>query len=103
MMILDPRFKRNYVSDKKKYAWFLDQYKNPSETVHTFSEILGWFKKNNLDFVSSIPFNFNINKPLLEPKKISSKTEIFFQEMSQMFSLSQIDEGGFFIMIGRKK
>tara|TARA_B100001750_G_C15481828_1_gene585881 strand:+ start:74 stop:1054 length:981 start_codon:yes stop_codon:yes gene_type:complete len=103
MMILDPRFKRSYVSDKKKYAWFLDQYKNPSETLHTFSEILDWFKKNNLDFVSSIPFNFNIDKPLLESKKIPSKTETFIQEISQIFSLRQIDEGGFFIMIGKKK
>ena len=41
---LDKRF-REKISDKKKYAWFLDQYKNPSETTHTYLEVSNWFNE----------------------------------------------------------
>jgi ubiquinone/menaquinone biosynthesis C-methylase UbiE len=103
MMFTDPRFKRSNISDQKKYAWFLDQYKNPSETVHTVSEILGWFEKNSLEFISSIPFDFQVNKSLFEKNEIPSKLKLNIKEITQMFSSSQIEEGGFFIMIGKKK
>jgi len=103
MMFTDPRFKRSNISDQKKYAWFLDQYKNPSETVHTVSEILGWFEKNGLEFISSIPFDFQVDKSLFEKKEIPSKLKLNIKEITQMFSSSQIEEGGFFIMIGKKK
>ena len=103
MMFTDPRFKRDYVSDKKKYAWFLDQYKNPSETVHTYAEIIKWFEKNNIEFISSIPFDFNSNELLFEKKQKQSQLKLSFNEITKIFSPSQIEEGGFFIMIGQKK
>jgi len=103
MMFIDSRLRSSQVSDQKKYAWFLDQYKNPSETVHTVSEILGWFEKNNLEFISSMPFDFKVDKPLFEKKEIPKKLRLNFIEIKQMFSPSQIEEGGFFIMIGKKK
>tara|TARA_Y100000816_G_C26102860_1_gene585025 strand:- start:1947 stop:2927 length:981 start_codon:yes stop_codon:yes gene_type:complete len=103
MMFTDPRFKKNYISDKKKYAWFLDQYKNPSETVHTYAEILKWFEKENIEFISSIPFDFNLFEPIFKKKEAQSGLKLKIKEMSKIFSLSQIKEGGFFIMIGKKK
>jgi ubiquinone/menaquinone biosynthesis C-methylase UbiE len=97
---LDPRFKEN-ISKEKKYAWFLDQYKNPSEKLYTLSEILNWFEKNKIEYISSIPFDFSVNDHLFK-KKIINKSELFFSEILLAFNLRQIYEGGFFVTIGRK-
>ena len=98
---LDKRF-REKISDKKKYAWFLDQYKNPSETTHTYLEVLNWFKVENIEFLSSIPFDFNPENKLFQKKESKNRFEIFLNEISLAFNLRQIDEGGFFVMIGKK-
>ena len=98
---LDKRF-REKISDKKKYAWFLDQYKNPSETTHTYHEVLNWFKVENIEFLSSIPFDFNPENKLFQKREAKNRFEIFLNEISLAFNLRQISEGGFFVMIGKK-
>ena len=98
---LDKRF-REKISDKKKYAWFLDQYKNPSETTHTYLEVLNWFKDENIEFLSSIPFDFNPENKLFQKREVKNRFEIFLKEISLAFNLKQISEGGFFVMIGKK-
>ena len=98
---LDKRF-REKISNKKKYAWFLDQYKNPSETTHTYLEVLNWFKVENIEFLSSIPFDFNPENKLFQKREAKNRFEIFLNEISLAFNLRQIDEGGFFVMIGKK-
>lgn len=99
---IDRRFSEN-LSERKKYAWFKDQYNNPHETKHSYHEVIQWFKKNNIDFINSIPFNFDINEKIFNRKSILTKSEIFFKEYSMIFNSRQIYEGGFFIMIGQKK
>jgi len=94
------------LSDEKKYAWFNDQYKNPKESIHTYSEILHWFNDAGIEFVSSIPFSFSDNlleKKLFDKQKKSGKLEMLYKEILQSISYRQIKEGGFFIMIGKKK
>ena len=98
---LDKRF-REKISNKKKYAWFLDQYKNPSETTHTYLEVLNWFKVENIEFLSSIPFDFDPENKLLQKREAKNGFEIFLNEISLAFNLQQISEGGFFVMIGKK-
>ena len=99
---LDKRF-REKISDKKKYAWFLDQYKNPSETTHTYLEVLNWFKVENIEFLSSIPFDFNPENKLFQKREAKNRFEIFLNEISLAFNLNQIyQEGSFFVMIGKK-
>ena len=98
---LDKRF-RDKISDKKKYAWFLDQYKNPSETTHTYLEVLNWFKVENIEFLSSIPFDFNPENKLFQKREAKNRFEIFLKEISLAFNLKQISEGGFFVIIGKK-
>ena len=99
---LDKRF-RDKISDKKKYAWFLDQYKNPSETTHTYLEVLNWFKVENIEFLSSIPFDFNPENKLFQKREAKNRFEIFLNEISLAFNLNQIyQEGSFFVMIGKK-
>ena len=58
---------------------------------------------NSTIFISSIPFDFQVNKSLFEKNEIPSKLKLNIKEITQMFSSSQIEEGGFFIMIGKKK
>ena len=99
---LDKRFSTN-ISEKKKYAWFRDQYQNPHETKHTFSEVIKWFDQNNIEYLNSIPFDFNFNNKLLLKQKPKSKYFMFLNELSLMANLAQINEGGFFVMIGKKK
>ena len=98
---LDKRF-REKISYKKKYAWFLDQYKNPSETTHTYLEVLNWFKVENIEFLSSIPFDFNPENKLFQKREAKNRFEIFLKEISLAFNLKQANEGGFFVMIGKK-
>ena len=99
---LDKRF-REKISNKKKYAWFLDQYKNPSETTHTYLEVLNWFKVENIEFLSSIPFDFNPENKLFQKREAKNRFEIFLNEISLAFNLNQIyQEGSFFVMIGKK-
>ena len=98
---LDKRF-REKISNKKKYAWFLDQYKNPSETTHTYHEVLNWFKVENIEFLSSIPFDFNPENKLFQKREAKNRFEIFLNEISLAFNLKQISDGGFFVMIGKK-
>ncbi len=101
LKFIDKRFSEN-ISDDKKYAWFKDQYHNPHETKHTYHEILKWFKENKIEFINSIPFNFDINDKIFNKKEILNKSELFIKEFSLMFNPRQIYEGGFFVMIGKK-
>ena len=97
---IDKRFSEN-LSDKKKYAWFKDQYNNPHETKHSYNEVINWFNENDIEFINSIPFNFDLNDKIFLKKK-DDKFKIFLKEFFLMFNLRQIYEGGFFVMIGKK-
>ena len=55
LYILDPTLKNLKVSKEERDAWIQDQYFHPIESLHTLDEILSWFKKNNIDFINSIP------------------------------------------------
>ena len=99
--IIDWRLTEN-ISKKKKHAWLLDQYYNPSETKHTFFEILDWFTENKIEYISSIPFDFDINKKIFEKRNISNKINYFIKEFGMTFDPRQLYEGGFFVMIGKK-
>src|ERR671933_65146 len=40
---------------EKKRTWWADQFAHPHETVHTVSEVLGWFEECGLDYAASLP------------------------------------------------
>lgn len=101
LMKLDRRFKEE-ISEEKKYAWFKDQYNNPHESTHTYSELIKWFDEENIEYICSIPFDFDIEKKLLQKKDRLSKAESFVSDLSLAFNKNQIYEGGFFVMIGKK-
>jgi hypothetical protein len=55
MQFLDSQIRDRAANQGRKDAWFLDQYKNPHESKHTFGEVQGWFKGNDFEFMNSIP------------------------------------------------
>jgi 2-polyprenyl-3-methyl-5-hydroxy-6-metoxy-1,4-benzoquinol methylase len=102
---LDPYMKRKDIESEKKSIWFLDQYKNPYETKHTYRQILKWFKKYGFDYISSLPEIGTIYPPELDYKLFTKKSTGNFlsRALTQLaLPLKKNNEGGFFIMIGKK-
>ena len=55
MASLDPYINEYGVTRDKRRAWFMDQYRNPHESLHTLDEVLGWFEQNGIRFVRALP------------------------------------------------
>ena len=104
IMIFDPHLRKTDKNSKEKIeAWIKDQYEHPVESLHSFDEILNWFKMNNVEFVNSIP-HCNL---FSDPKNIfekSQKVNFFTRLLSQILMIfsSYGSEGGVFIFIGKK-
>lgn len=103
---LDPRLKAKDIGDVRKATWFFDQYKNPHETKHSVGEVLKWFDKNGFEFVNSIPKaeifkDFLEQEELFEPNRRGNRLDHFLIQFRLMFTGRR--EGGFFLMIGKKK
>ena len=103
---LDPRLRKDGLSDTRKQTWFLDQYRNPHESKHTMGEVLKWFDKCELEFISAIPkpvaFEpFSRDEKLFEKQNAGTRIDRFIVQLALLFSGGR--EGGFFTMIGRKK
>lgn len=88
-------------SKEKRNAWVTDQFLNPHETLHLPSEVINWFKADGVEFINLIPHYDNFDKPIFEKRKNPSFS--FLKEFIMIFDRNQIQEGGFFVMIGRKK
>lgn len=105
-MFLDPQLRDKKTDAVKRNTWFLDQYKNPHESKHTIGEVLRWFDKTDFDFINCMPklrafCGFSENEKLFKPNPKGNLLDRFIVQTSSMLSGSK--EGGFFIMIGRKK
>lgn len=103
---LDPRLRGKEIGDLRKLTWFIDQYKNPHESKHTIGEVLRWFDQTGFDFINSIPKSkafeaFSQNERLFKPNPRGNWMGHFFAQIHLAFSGSK--EGGFFLMIGRRK
>lgn len=103
---LDPRLKDKSVGSLRKLTWFLDQYKNPHESSHTMGEVLKWFEETGFDFVNSLPKMkalgvFSSEEKLFEPSLRGNKLDRFIAQARLSFTGGR--EGGFYIMIGRKR
>ncbi len=101
---LDPRLRDR--GESKKDSWFMDQYKHPQESKHTIGEVLKWFDKTGIDFVYGIPnlkaFNgFNLKDSIFRKHPRGNWIDHFITQSSLFLKGSK--EGGFFIMIGKKK
>ena len=87
-------------SNDKRNAWVTDQFMNPHETLHTPYETLDWFEEDGVEFLNLIPHCDDIKMPIFKKRKKPSLSKI--NEILMMFNRKQIQEGGFFVIVGRK-
>ena len=106
VMLLDPMLRNiKKGNDEQIKSWIKDQYENPVESLHTLDEVLEWFKKNNIEFISSIPA-CDINKNSSEKIFTKKTTGTFFSRIISQFLMlfSNLGaDGGLFVVIGKKQ
>lgn len=103
---LDPRLRSERLDEGRERAWFMDQYKHPHESKHTIGEVLRWFERCGVEFVNGIPKvtasgTFSPEERLFESNSRGSALDHVLVQLSMLLTGGR--EGGFFIMIGRKK
>ena len=77
---LDPTLRKLKLDKDQKHSWINDQYFHPIENLHTVDEVLNWFKKNNITFVSSIPScDFELYQDYSQIFK-KNQSEIYIQD-----------------------
>jgi SAM-dependent methyltransferase len=103
---IDPILRSRDREDAKSRAWFADQYRHPHESKHTIGEVLGWFEEAGLEFVRGVPSvtprvpRLDPAVSLFEPTTPGTALDRGLAQLREIVAGSQ--EGGFFIMIGRR-
>jgi len=104
MAAFDHRLRGQRLNTGRWQAWFRDQYKHPHESKHSIDEVLGWFERNRVEFLSSIPsigdVELDENEPIFAPHRTGTRLDRLSTEIEML--LSGGADGGLFIMIGRK-
>src|SRR5262245_28161635 len=106
MLWLDYRLRQREVGEEKKRIWFLDQYENPHEDTFTVDDVLDWFDENGIDYVNAVPRivpfeRLAPDEKLFEPHDRGSRRDHWLAQLGWI--LTKGGEGGFFILIGRKR
>ena len=102
--IIDPTLRSLKFDESEKNAWIRDQYIHPIESLHTIDEVLIWFEKNQIDFVSSIPsadFDYDYEN-IFKKKSLGSFFSRILNQILMVFNTLGSD-GGLFVLIGKKK
>ena len=79
---------------------------HPHESCHTLDEVFSWLEENNLEFVNAIPKpaggpHLTADERMFEPR---DRGTVVSRVWNQLCSLSSgYREGGFFIVIGRRR
>jgi 2-polyprenyl-3-methyl-5-hydroxy-6-metoxy-1,4-benzoquinol methylase len=98
------------VEDKERArGWWNDQYLHPHESTHTIGEVLKWFKKNNVEFIETIPPSTLFSKTNQDVSEVwnvfkedsPSLLVRFFKQLGWIFSTQK--EGGYWITFGKLK
>lgn len=103
--IFDPTLKNLKISDSERNSWIKDQYHHPIESLHSLDEVLYWFKKNDIEFVNSIPScDFEISQDYQKLFEKKSKGNFYSRIVNQIFMVFNKlgSDGGLFIVIGKK-
>lgn len=104
LKFLDAHVRNKKYNEARKRAWFMDQYKNPHESKHSYDEVLQWFESNGFEFLFAIPKidpgPFSEEEQLFAPHDKGTKTTRLMTQL-EMLLQGGVD-GALFIMIGRK-
>jgi SAM-dependent methyltransferase len=106
LRFLDAHMRNRDFNERRKRAWFMDQYKHPCESKHSYDEVLwDWFDANNFDFLFSIPkiesTPFTSREQLFAPHDKGTKATRLMTQIEMLMN-GGVD-GALFIMIGRKR
>ncbi len=104
LSIIDPTLRNLKLDHDEQTAWIRDQYTHPIESLHTIDEVLKWFKKNNIEFISSIPssdFDYDYEN-IFDKKNNGSLFSRILNQILMIFNRLGSD-GGLFVVIGKKK
>ena len=106
VMLLDPILRNIKKGNQEQIkAWIRDQYEHPVESLHTLDEVFSWFKENNIEFVNSIPIcdlKENQTDSIFANSSKGTFLSRFFSQISMLFNTLG-DDGGLFVVIGKKK
>ena len=104
LRMLDAHMRNRNYNEARKRAWFMDQYKHPQESKHSYDEVIGWFESNGFEFLSSIPkidsSPFSEREKLFEPHDKGTKMTRLAAQLEMLLTGGK--DGALFIMIGRK-
>ncbi len=106
MRWVDPHLRGGKLSREKEDAWFHDQYMHPNETKQTMGEVLSWFDRAGFEFVNAVPKTnpyeaFTEREQLFETASRGSKLDRALAQAKMILTGNR--EGGFFVMIARRK
>jgi SAM-dependent methyltransferase len=103
--LLDGHMRNRTYNEARKQAWFMDQYKHPRESKHSYDEVIDWFESQGFDFLFSIPkigpAPFADDEQLFAPHSKGSHTSRVLTQLDML--LRGGVDGALFIMIGRKR
>ncbi|HET8550697.1 MAG TPA: class I SAM-dependent methyltransferase [Bryobacteraceae bacterium] len=101
---LDGNIRSRSYNESRFRAWFRDQYKHPHESKHSYDEVIDWFAREGVAFLSSIPpidgSPVTGRSRLFAPHSSGSRLTRRLTEI-EMLLKGGVD-GGLYIMIGRK-
>jgi SAM-dependent methyltransferase len=104
LRFLDSHMRNRNYNEARKRAWFMDQYKHPHESKHSYDEVIDWFESNDFEFFLSIPkidaSPFSADEKLFVRHDKGTKFGRFLVQLGML--LMGGGDGGLFIMIGRK-
>ncbi|MDO8431280.1 MAG: class I SAM-dependent methyltransferase [Candidatus Binatus sp.] len=103
---LDSRLRDPALDSVRRKTWFMDQYRNPHESKHTIDEVLGWFDKTGFEFINGIPATTPFagvgdEHGLFEATPKGNSLDHLLVQLAMILKGGR--EGGFFVMIGRKR
>jgi hypothetical protein len=95
--------------DLKLKTWWADQYEHPHETVHTVDEVIDWFSKNGMSYVSSFPkaeLGVGSDQDKVFKRRAAgaiSRSSLAHVLVQLGWIITQNDGGGYFVMVGQKE
>jgi SAM-dependent methyltransferase len=102
--LLDPTLRNLKENNIERKAWIRDQYTHPIESLHSLDDVLCWFDKKDIEFISSIPscdFDEDVGSDLFVKKSRGSFFSRIWNQFEMIFNNLGSD-GGLFIVIGKK-
>jgi len=101
---------KNENDNEKKDTWYQDQYVHPHELSHTVDELLGWYEKNGIEYINSLP-PIELFRKEQDAKRVFKKSGVngwrngrfahFLKQLRWIVSLRKT--GGYFMIVGRVK